>query len=106
MNNLRGKGPGRPKGATNKITANIREMIEGALSEVGGQAYLVRQAKKKPVAFLQLIGKLMPKDVVLKVVHHASELSDDELQSRLLRARAARGALEAPPSSKDPSSVH
>lgn len=39
-------------------------MILGALDEAGGQAYLVRQAKKKnPTAFLMLVGKIIPKDL-------------------------------------------
>ena len=38
------KTGGRQKGSTNKTTAELKEMILGALSEVGGQAYLVQQA--------------------------------------------------------------
>ena len=100
------KGPGRPKGSQNKLTVEIRDMVEGALHAKGGQAYLEQQADENPVAFMGLVGKCLPKDVVLKVVHNAAELSDDEIQSRLLRARATRGALEAPASPQDPSSVH
>lgn len=35
-------------------------MILGALSDVGGQAYLARQAEKHPQAFLALLGKVLP----------------------------------------------
>lgn len=38
-------------------------MIEGALSAVGGQKYLEQQAKENPVAFMNLVGKIIPKDV-------------------------------------------
>lgn len=38
-------------------------MILGALDEAGGQAYLVKQAKKNPKAFLALLGKCLPKDI-------------------------------------------
>lgn len=56
-------GPGRPKGLQNKLTQSIKEMIEGALSEVGGQAYLVEQARANPTAFLALLKAAMPKDI-------------------------------------------
>lgn len=58
-------GQGRPKGSKNIHTANIKAMIEGALSEVGGQKYLEQQAIENPVAFMGLIGKILPKDVNL-----------------------------------------
>lgn len=54
---------GSRKGIPNKVTANIKEMIEGALSDVGGRAYLAQQAKENPSAFLTLIGKILPKDI-------------------------------------------
>jgi hypothetical protein len=54
------EGAGRPKGSVDKGNALIREMIVSALDEVGGVEYLVRQAEAKPVAFLALIGKVMP----------------------------------------------
>lgn len=40
-------------------------MIDGALEELGGQDWLVRTARKRPDAFLALIGKRLPKDVRL-----------------------------------------
>lgn len=58
-------GPGRPKGVPNKITLEIRKMIEKALVDVGGADYLARQADENPVAFMGLIGKILPKDVNL-----------------------------------------
>lgn len=50
-------GGGSRKGRPNKHTAEIREMIEGALHEAGGQAYLVRQAEDNPTAFPDAAGK-------------------------------------------------
>jgi hypothetical protein len=58
--NLKGPGPGRPKGSLDKGNRLIREMIADALDKVGGTAYLVTQAKTNPKAFLQLIGKVLP----------------------------------------------
>ncbi len=54
------KGAGRKKGVPNKINALVRDMILQALDEAGGVNYLKRQAKKTPVAFLTLLGKVLP----------------------------------------------
>jgi len=56
-------GGGRPKGAQNKVTKALKEMILGALSDVGGQEYLARQAEENPVAFLGLVGKVLPHEL-------------------------------------------
>jgi hypothetical protein len=53
-------GQGRPKGTPNKLTKQLKEMILGALDDVGGQEYLARQAEENPVAFMGLIGKVLP----------------------------------------------
>src|SRR5215469_14446590 len=53
-------GKGRPKGAVNKVTKNLREMILGALDDAGGQAYLAEQAQTNPAAFMALLGKVLP----------------------------------------------
>ena len=58
-------GKGRGKGNLNKNTAAIKEMIEGALKDAGGQAYLTKQANENPAAFMGLLGKILPKDVNL-----------------------------------------
>lgn len=57
---------GRPKGTLNKQTGDIKEMIRAALDEVGGQAYLARQAEANPVAFMALVAKTLPKDMTVK----------------------------------------
>lgn len=53
-------GKGRPKGSPNKQTAALKDMILGALSDVGGREYLATQAEENPAAFLTLIGKVLP----------------------------------------------
>ena len=55
-----GAGPGRPPGVPNKVTKALKEMILGALSDVGGQEYLARQAEENPPAFMTLVGKVLP----------------------------------------------
>lgn len=51
---------GRPKGSLNKTTAAIKEMVEQALVRSGGVDYLVLQAKQQPVAFMGLVGRVLP----------------------------------------------
>lgn len=56
-------GKGRVKGSQNKFTKQVKEMILGALDDVGGQAYLAQQARENPVAFMTLLGKVLPMQV-------------------------------------------
>lgn len=58
------KTGGRQKGTGNKDTQDLRLMILGALDKVGGQDWLSTQAKEKPAAFMQLIAKVLPMQVV------------------------------------------
>lgn len=51
---------GRAKGTLNKQNADIKEMVVQALSEAGGVKYLVQCAHKQPVAFLGLVGRVLP----------------------------------------------
>lgn len=52
----------RARGRTtpNKFNASIKEMVEGALRKVGGVDYLARQAEQNPVAFMGLVGRVLP----------------------------------------------
>jgi len=63
MATKRVKTGGRKKGVPNKINATVREMILNALDEVGGQQWLVKQATENPVAFMALLGKILPTQV-------------------------------------------
>lgn len=56
-------GMGRPKGAINKTTKALKDMILGALDGAGGQEYLQRQAEENPTAFMGLIGKVLPTEL-------------------------------------------
>ena len=42
------------------IQQSLQQMIMGALHELGGQRWLVKQADKYPVAFMALIAKNLP----------------------------------------------
>lgn len=58
-------GKGRPKGAVNKHTAELKDMILQALDGAGGVAYLMERAQdpKTASAFLTLVGKTLPMTV-------------------------------------------
>lgn len=53
-------GPGRRKGVPNKQTTAIKEMIIAALDKAGGVDYLEVQSRENPVAFMGLVGKVLP----------------------------------------------
>lgn len=46
-----------------KSAVELRRMIRIALKDVGGVEYLKQQAEDNPVAFMTLIGKIIPKEV-------------------------------------------
>jgi hypothetical protein len=58
-----GNPRGRKKGAPNKVTGQLKDMILGALENAGGIGYLEKQAKESPTAFLTLVGKVLPMQV-------------------------------------------
>src|SRR5215472_9732024 len=57
-------GAGRKKGVPNKMTTDVRAMVLGALEEVGGMKYLARQALENPSAFMTLVGKVLPTQLI------------------------------------------
>jgi hypothetical protein len=56
-----------PRGPT-KRTISIRALIEGALDDLGGQAWLVKQANRYPQKFMELVARVMPLQV--QTEHH------------------------------------
>lgn len=62
--NLPKKGPGRPKGSSNKITKNIKTAIEEAFDKAGGVDYLVGLATSDPKTFCTLVGKVIPTTII------------------------------------------
>lgn len=78
---------GRKKGTPNKISADLKAMILGALDKKGGERYLVEQAGENPVAFLGLVGKVLPmtiagdKDNPVKTVIEVSWAGTSESKS-------------------------
>ena len=82
-------GPGRPKGVQNRLTVDMKTMIEEAAKRAGenvqkkrraladlepGTAYLADQAEKNPVAFMGLMRGLLPAKLDLEVTVMTREL--------------------------------
>jgi hypothetical protein len=54
------KTGGRVAGTPNRMTKDHRDMILAALDDAGGQQYLARRAEQNPIAFMTLLGKVLP----------------------------------------------
>ncbi len=54
------KGAGRKKGVPSQITTDVKGMILAALDKAGGPQYLLDQSERNPVAFMTLVGKVLP----------------------------------------------
>jgi hypothetical protein len=59
-------GKGRPAGSENKLTRTIKEAIEASFEKVGGADYLAKMAMQEPVAYMTLLGKVLPTQVAVK----------------------------------------
>jgi hypothetical protein len=66
---------GRVKGTPNKVNGDIKEMVVTALSKAGGVEYLVQCAHKQPVAFLGLVGRVLPLTIAGKGENGAIPIS-------------------------------
>jgi hypothetical protein len=82
-------GKGRVKGVPNKLTSDMREMIRGALDDVGGREFLAEQARENPVAFLNLVGKIIPREVEAKITGAIELVLADRLKAARERLRSA-----------------
>lgn len=51
---------GRPKGAPNRMTREMREVVREAFEKAGGVEYLERLARDRPEVFVRLLSKLIP----------------------------------------------
>ena len=88
------KTGGRQAGTPNKLTRDVRDMILGALADVGGQAYLAQQARDNPNAFLTLVGKAMPQQVERGKPGEFAAFSDQQLEDRIVASMVAKGIPE------------
>lgn len=98
---------GRKRGQPNKNTAALRDMILMALDKQpgGGVKYLAKQAVEQPVAFMGLLGKVLPTQlagdqcnpIAIEVTAKTIGRMTDEQLEEILRAGNSRGrATKAP----------
>lgn len=87
-----GPGPGRPKGSQNKVTRQVKDMVLTALEKAGGVAYLTRCAQnpKLAPAFLTLLGKAMPLQVVGDPANPLQHVSMTPEEFRAIAAEMAK----------------
>lgn len=70
-------GQGRPRGALNKTTTQLKEAILEAAVQAGNGSlveYLAKQANDNPGPFLSLLGKVLPLVVAGTVDHTHREI--------------------------------
>ena len=93
----------RPRrGTPNKLSGDVKAMILAALDAAGGAEYLLRQTKQNPVAFMSLLGKLLPTQLtgkdggaILNAFDPAT-LTDAELAARIDSLRRTAVAYGTP----------
>ncbi|MES2295220.1 MAG: hypothetical protein V4527_18130 [Pseudomonadota bacterium] len=110
-------GPGRPKGARNKLGEAFIEALHDDFKE-HGVAAIVKVRDEKPDQYLKVIASLLPKELTLNFGDERGELTDDELIERiraltetvtpLLAGGAGRSSDAAcdPPGAEKPARVH
>src|SRR5260370_548418 len=76
---VRTSGQGRPKGIPNKLKRDIKEMILESFHGAGGVRYLIKQADKNPVAYMGLLGKVVPTQINATIKREITELTREEL---------------------------
>lgn len=88
-----GAGMGRIKGSKNKFNKEIKEMITEALEKKGGVDYLAKQADENPVAFMGLVGKLIPKNINLdmSLTEQLENMTDEFIESEIRRLSKETG---------------
>ena len=59
----RQKVGGRAKGTPNKVTKAVKEALIESFDEVGGKDYLINMAREYPVAYMSLLGKIIPTEM-------------------------------------------
>jgi hypothetical protein len=77
----RPKTGGRQKGTLNKTSALLKEAILEAADTAGGSeglvGYLRVQARENPVAFMGLLGKLVPSQISAEVTQRVATVTAD-----------------------------
>lgn len=87
---------GRPMGAKSKPIVKIKEMVEQALSELGGVDYLVEQGRQNPAQFLTLLAKVIPHQVQTDINAQIAIVARPQLSREEWLTAHGLGATERP----------
>lgn len=71
------RGKGRPKGAQNKSTRQVKEALQAVYAKKGGDTSLLKWAKENETEFYKLWGRMLPQEVAgdpENPVHVVSEI--------------------------------
>ena len=71
----------RKPGVQNKLTVDMKNMLNQAFIKAGGVRYLVRQAEREPKAFMGLLGRMIPNEVAVSVSAVVLDLGKAMLES-------------------------
>ena len=75
------KTGGRQKGTINKTSALLKDAVLEAADSAGGKeglvGYLASQARGNPVAFMGLLGKLVPSPIAAEVTQCVAKVTDE-----------------------------
>ncbi len=83
-------GPGRPKGARNKLGEMFLEALHDDF-EKHGVAVIEAVRTEKPDQYMKVVASLLPKEFKIETV---SELTDEQLDSRIRALAVALDRLE------------
>ncbi len=87
-------GPGRPRGARNRITTEIKAQIMEAYELLGGTENFAAWAREHQTEFYRIYANLAPKEVTADIhVHDESTLSDELLER--IATSGSEGIAEA-----------
>lgn len=77
----------------NKLTRDLRAIIEQAFHKAGGRDYLVKVAHKRPDVFLALVGKIIPQETRVSLLASYQAVPIPVEQRDALPAPEATGAV-------------
>lgn len=100
---------GSRKGKVNKVTADMRSLVEGALDKAGERlqkkyptyrdldprlAYLLHQAEKRPELFMAMLSRLMPAKIDVSVTNLTADLVELMQERRQVALEARQKLIE------------
>lgn len=86
--NLKGPGPGRPRGSTNKFTDLKDEFLKAFYDEDGiggaeGIKKLIKDSTRNKIVFLQMITKMLPSNMDIE---HSGQI-DSKLTIKVVKTK-------------------